>query len=105
MEVVQPERFLVAPASLGTQGLFGYGGSGGVVFVGRRRKRSEIIETTFAVGTDFAGSRLQVRSVDILLRAGIFLHLITRGAEQPCALIVNGLRVELRIDDGEFEVQ
>ena len=76
-----------------------------MVFVGRRRKRSEIIEATFAVETDFAGSRLQVRSVDILLRAGIFLHLIPRGADQPRALIVNRLGVELRIDDCEFEVQ
>jgi len=53
----------------------------------------------------WAGPRLQVGRIDVFFRARILVHLLAGSAEQPGALIVNWLGIELRIDHREFEVQ
>lgn len=76
-----------------------------MVFVGRRRQRSQPLVAALAVRADGAGPRLQVGRIDVFFRARILVHLLAGSAEQPGALIVNWLGIELRIDHREVEVQ
>src|SRR5262249_15744608 len=83
----------------------GDGGLCRMVFIGRGRQRRKLLIAALPVGTDGAGPRLQVRSVHIFFGARIFFHLVLRSAEEPSPLVVNRLRVKLRIDYGELHVQ